>query len=96
MGAHVSGFALAPPTTPNLFEVASVATGMTSVIGDIRDQAALTAAMVEARPDIVLHLAAQPLVRYSYDAPVETFATNVMGTVHLLEAMRTCGASRPA
>jgi CDP-glucose 4,6-dehydratase len=91
MGATVTGFALAPSTTPSLFEVGSVARGMTSIIGDIRDLAALTAAMAQARPDIVLHLAAQPLVRYSYDAPVETFATNVMGTVHLLEAMRSCG-----
>jgi CDP-glucose 4,6-dehydratase len=91
MGATVTGFALAPSTTPSLFDVGSVAQGMTSIIGDIRDLAALTAAMAQAKPDIVLHLAAQPLVRYSYDAPVETFATNVMGTVHLLEAMRTCG-----
>jgi len=94
LGAQVTGFALAPQTTPNLFEVASVAAGMTSVIGDIRDLAALTAAMRQAQPDIVLHLAAQPLVRYSYDAPVETFATNVMGTVHLLEAIRAVGSVR--
>ena len=91
MGATVTGFALGPSTTPSLFDVAAVGQGMTSLIGDIRDLGALTAAMAQAKPDIVLHLAAQPLVRYSYDAPVETFATNVMGTVHLLEAMRTCG-----
>lgn len=91
MGAVVTGFALAPSTTPSLFDVASVGDGMTSVIGDIRDLKALNAALTEAKPEIVLHLAAQPLVRYSYDAPVETFATNVMGTVHLLEAVRNCG-----
>lgn len=94
MGAIVTGFALEPQTTPSLFEVASVGERMTSIIGDIRDGEALASAVVQAQPDIVLHLAAQPLVRYSYDAPVETFGTNVMGTVHLLEAVRACASVR--
>ncbi len=88
LGAEVTGFALAPPTNPSLFEVANVAAGMHSIIGDIRDAAALSKVMIEAQPDIVIHMAAQPLVRYSYIAPVETYSTNVMGTVHLLEAVR--------
>ena len=88
LGAEVHGFALAPPTTPNLFQQAQVAEGMASTIGDIRDHAAIAGAMSEFRPEIVFHLAAQPLVRLSYDQPVETYATNVMGTVHVLEAAR--------
>ena len=88
MGAHVVGYALAPPTSPSLFEVAEVGNGMTSIIGDIRDLAKLHAAFAEHRPEIVIHMAAQPLVRYSYIEPVETYSTNVMGTVHLLEAVR--------
>lgn len=88
MGAHVVGYALAPPTNPSLFEVAEVGKGMTSVIGDIRDLAKLQAVFAEHSPEIVIHMAAQPLVRYSYQNPVETYATNVMGTVHLLEAVR--------
>ena len=88
LGAEVTGYALAPPTTPSLFEVAHVAPGMVSMIGDIRDGAALTGAMCAATPDIVIHMAAQPLVRYSYVEPVETYSTNVMGTVHVLEAVR--------
>ena len=88
MGANVVGYALAPPTQPSLFEEARVAEGMTSVIGDIRDLAALQAVFAEHRPEIVFHMAAQPLVRYSYAEPVETYATNVMGTVNLLEAVR--------
>lgn len=88
MGATVTGFALAPNTTPSLFEEARVADGMASIIGDVRDLAALQKAITEAGPEIVIHMAAQPLVRYSYANPVETYATNVMGTVHLLEAIR--------
>ncbi|MEQ1591144.1 MAG: CDP-glucose 4,6-dehydratase [Thiobacillaceae bacterium] len=89
MGAEVHGYALAPPTELNLFEVANLQARLTnSTIADIRDAAALTQAMQAAQPDIVLHLAAQPLVRYSYVAPVETYAVNVMGTVNLLEAVR--------
>lgn len=89
MGAEVYGYALNPPTDPNLFSVAKVAEGMVvSEIADIRDADRLRAAMQTARPEIVFHLAAQPLVRYSYVQPVETYAVNVMGTVHMLEAVR--------
>ena len=88
LGAKVTGYALKPPTQPNLFEVASVEKGMHSIIGDIRDLDSLNKAMKEANPDILIHMAAQPLVRYSYSNPVETYATNVMGTVHVLEAAR--------
>ena len=88
LGAKVTGYALKPPTQANLFEVASVKKGMCSIIGDIRDLDSLKKAMKEANPDILIHMAAQPLVRYSYSNPVETYATNVMGTVHVLEAAR--------
>jgi|UniRef100_UPI0040476FBD CDP-glucose 4,6-dehydratase len=88
MGAQVTGYALAPPTKPSLFEIAEVSQGMSSIIGDIRDLAKLQAVFAEYQPEIVIHMAAQPLVRYSYQNPVETYATNVMGTVHLLEAVR--------
>lgn len=94
MGAKVHGFALNPPTEPSLFAEAKVAQEMTSTIGDVRDYEAVLAAMRACAPDIVLHLAAQPLVRYSYQAPVETYATNVMGTVHVLEAARQVGGVR--
>ena len=90
LGAQVTGYALAPSTQPSLFEIAGVAQGMDSVMGDIRDLARLQAVMNAARPEIVFHLAAQPLVRRSYQDPVETYSTNVMGTVHLLEAVRNC------
>ena len=93
LGAKVTGYALTPPTNPSLFEVAKVAEGMHSIIGDVRDGEALKAALKAAKPDIVIHMAAQPLVRYSYDHPVETYATNVMGTVHLLEAVRAAGGA---
>lgn len=88
MGAQVVGYALAPPTKPSLFEVANVAKGMTSIIGDVRDLNHIQSAIVERKPEIIFHLAAQPLVRYSYLNPVETFATNVMGTVNIFEAIR--------
>ena len=88
MGAEVTGFALNPPTNPSLFEVANVGAGMRSVIGDVRDLNLLQKTMQDADPEIVIHMAAQPLVRYSYANPVETYATNVMGSVHLLEAVR--------
>lgn len=87
LGAKVTGYALVPPTNPSLFDVAGVGEGMTSIIADIRDLPTLQSALREARPEIVFHLAAQPLVRYSYQNPIETYATNVMGTVHLLEAV---------
>lgn len=94
VGAQVTGYALRPPTNPSLFEVANVAQGMTSIIGDVRNGDALAWAMHEAAPDIVIHLAAQPLVRCSYANPVETYSTNVMGTVHLLEAVRRTSSVR--
>lgn len=89
LGAQVTGYALAPTTNPSLFEIAEVAQGMTSVVGDIRDLSKLQAVFVEHCPEIVIHMAAQPLVRHSYQNPVETYSTNVMGTVHLLEAVRS-------
>lgn len=89
LGAIVSGYALAPSTEPSFFQVSDLEKRLAaSTIGDIRDFSALSAAMERSRPDIVLHLAAQPLVRYSYKSPVETYAVNVMGTVNLLEAVR--------
>ncbi|WPL10437.1 CDP-glucose 4,6-dehydratase [Thiorhodovibrio litoralis] len=94
LGAEVTGYALEPPTAPNLFDVAQVCAGMTSVIADIRDLPRLQQTLSEARPEIVFHLAAQPLVRYGYRNPVETYATNVMGTVHLLEAVRQTSGVR--
>lgn len=88
LGAELTGYALVPPTNPSLFEVACVEKGMTSIIGDIRDGVALANAMRQAEPEIVIHMAAQPLVRRSYVDPVETYSTNVMGTVLMLEAVR--------
>ena len=91
LGATVKGFSLPAPTNPNLFAVANVSLGMNSEIGDVRDFEHLYASIEEFRPEIVFHLAAQPLVRYSYRNPLETYSTNVMGTVHLLEAIRLVG-----
>ena len=89
LGAEVHGFALEPPTDPALFDRLGLAGRIAShEIGDIRDRAALSRALLAAEPDFVFHLAAQPLVRLSYREPVETFAANVMGTVHLLDACR--------
>lgn len=87
-GADVYGFALAPDSKDGLFNVAGVADEVHHRIGDIRDLAAMRSALEEARPDVVIHMAAQALVRLSYDEPVETYETNVMGTVNLLEAAR--------
>ena len=94
MGAEVTGYALLPPSTPNLFDMASVAEGMPSIIGDIRDYDGVLSAMKAACPEIVIHMAAQPLVRYSYENPVETYSVNVMGTVHVLEAVRHVSSVR--
>jgi len=88
MGANVVGYALAPSTKPNLFEVANVSKDMTNIVGDIRDLAGLSTVFSEHKPEIVFHMAAQALVRQSYIDPVETYSTNVMGTVNLLEAVR--------
>ena len=94
LGAEVTGYALAAPTTPALFNEARVAQDMEHVIGDVRDLAAVRAVFDQARPEIVIHMAAQPLVRLSYQQPVETYATNVMGTVHVLEAARASKSVR--
>lgn len=89
MGARVTGYALAPNTSPNLYDVLGLNALMEkSNIADIRDFRALQKAVVEADPHVVIHMAAQPLVRFSYTHPVETYSTNVMGTVHLLESLR--------
>jgi len=89
LGAEVYGYALSPPTTPNLFTIANINSDMAvSTIADIRDLSALTKAIQAAQPDVVFHLAAQPLVRQSYLDPVETYSVNVMGTVNLFEVVR--------
>ena len=88
LGAEVTGYALAPPTKPSLFETARIGQSMTSIIGDIRDLPHIQQVFSEQKPEIVIHMAAQALVRHSYQEPVETYSTNVMGTVNLLEAVR--------
>lgn len=93
-GAEVTGFALPPQTDPALFNLAGLEGEMRSVIGDIRDYDALKAAFDAARPEIVIHMAAQPIVRESYRDPVGTYSTNVMGTVHLLECVRRSDSVR--
>ncbi|MGI6005904.1 MAG: CDP-glucose 4,6-dehydratase [Ruminococcus sp.] len=93
-GARVTGYSLEPPTDPALFPLCGLESRMTSVIGDIRDREHLWETLREARPEIVLHLAAQPIVRDSYKDPVYTYETNVMGTVYLLEGVRTLGGVR--
>lgn len=87
-GAQVTGYSLEPPSNPSLFEIANIAGDIRSVIGDIRDQASLKKAFDEAKPEVVLHLAAQPIVRDSYKNPAYTYETNVMGTVNILECVR--------
>lgn len=87
-GAEVTGYSLLPPTEPNLFEIAKIESDINSVIGDIRDLKSLKKAFDDAQPEIVLHLAAQPIVRDSYKMPVYTYETNVMGTVNILECVR--------
>ncbi len=94
LGAKVSGFSLIPPTDPSLFEISDAADGITSCIGDIRDLGALKACFDEARPEIVIHLAAQPIVRDSYKDPRYTYETNVMGTVNILECVRQSDSVR--
>lgn len=88
MGAQVHGYSLAPETTPNLHDLIGKATGMASTIGDIRDPAALRRAVDACNPTVAIHMAAQPLVRRSYREPAETYDVNVMGTLHVLEALR--------
>jgi CDP-glucose 4,6-dehydratase len=94
LGAEVTGYALDPPTDPSLFELCGVDKLVHSIISDVRDLKTLKLAISEARPEIVIHMAAQPLVRDSYANPVETYEINVMGTVNLLEAVRTCPGIR--
>jgi CDP-glucose 4,6-dehydratase len=94
MGAVVTGYALLPPTVPSLYELCRVDELITSVTADVRDLSSLKIAMTAAQPEVVIHMAAQPLVRDSYQMPVETYAINVMGTVHLLEAVRHCSSVR--
>lgn len=94
-GAKVTGYSLKPPTKPNLFELAKIEDGLKkSIIADIQDLKSLKQAMIEAKPEIVIHMAAQPLVRESYQDPVFTYGTNVMGTVNFLEAVRCCPTVR--
>jgi CDP-glucose 4,6-dehydratase len=95
LGAAVTGYALDPPTQPSLYALAGVDSLIrSSVIADVRDAEALRKAMAEAAPEIVIHMAAQPLVRESYRDPATTYAVNLMGTVHLLDAVRACPGVR--
>jgi len=94
MGADLCGYGLPPHTNPSLFSEADVSKGMQSVFADIGDLDKLSESIAAKRPEVVFHLAAQALVRLSYEKPVETYSTNVMGTVHLLEAIRRAGGVR--
>lgn len=94
MGAQVAGYALPPATIPALFDEAKVVAGMRSEFGDVRDLDRVRAVITDVAPEVVIHMAAQPLVRASYDDPVGTYATNVMGTVNVLEAVRACPSVR--
>jgi CDP-glucose 4,6-dehydratase len=90
LGAIVGGFSLYPPTNPSLFEEACVSEDMVSLFGDIRDLECITKSMVGFDPEILIHMAAQPLVRLSYEKPVDTYETNIMGSINVLEAARKC------
>ncbi len=96
LGAEVFGYALEPPTNPSLYDLVRVGEGMRDVRGDVRDLESVCKALREASPEIVIHMAAQSLVRRSYSEPVDTYATNVMGTVNVLEAVRRTGGVRAA
>jgi CDP-glucose 4,6-dehydratase len=91
LGADVTGYALEPPTQPSLFVQAAVSSAVKSMCADIRDFSRLRSAIAESRPEVVIHMAAQSVVRRGYEDPIETYSTNVMGTVHLLEALRKLG-----
>lgn len=91
LGANVTGYALDSPTQPSLFEQAGVASTVRSICADIRDFPRLKVSVAECRPDVVIHMAAQSVVRRGYTDPIETYSSNVMGTVHLLEALRQLG-----
>src|SRR5262249_9919735 len=88
LGDKVTGYALAPPTQPNLFVQAEIKDSVRSVCADIRDFPRLKAAVAECRPDVIIHMAAQSVVRRGFENPIETYSSNVMGTVNLLEALR--------
>jgi CDP-glucose 4,6-dehydratase len=90
LGAEVRGYSLEPPTTPSMFQEAGLKNYIDSEIGDIRDASKISKSMQDFDPDILIHMAAQPLVRLSYQQPIETYSTNVMGTLHVLEAARGC------
>ena len=94
LGAELVGYALQPPTVPNLFELVNVADGMISLLGDVGSLSQLQQAITQYQPEIIIHMAAQSLVRESYINPAQTYVTNVMGTVHLLEAVRQVGGVR--
>jgi CDP-glucose 4,6-dehydratase len=94
LGAEVTGFSLGAPSEPALFDLARVGEGMRSLAGDVRDLGAVERAVAQSRAEVVLHLAAQPIVRRSFHDPVGTYATNVMGTVHVLDAARRSGEAR--
>lgn len=97
LGARIHGIALAPSSQPNFFDAVNLKSLLTSDDRiDIRDADKLQQAIHAIKPDIVFHLAAQPLVQYGYEAPVETFAVNALGTAHVLEAIRTCDAVQAA
>ncbi|MGA2516002.1 MAG: CDP-glucose 4,6-dehydratase [Thermodesulfobacteriota bacterium] len=91
LGANVTGYALDPPTQPSLFEEAEVSGVLRSICADIRDFPRLKSAIAECRPEVVIHMAAQSVVRRGYEDPIETYSSNIMGTVHLLEAVRQLG-----
>ncbi len=94
LGAKVTGYAWRPPTNPSLFEIGNVSSVTKTIIADVRDLEILKKRVKEAAPEVVIHLAAQALVRHSYTDPLETFSTNIMGSVHILEAVRNCPSVR--
>ena len=94
LGADICGIALDPPTSPSLFDVLGLNSSIRHEVADIRNLDILKRIMVEFKPEIIIHMAAQPLVRYSYTSPIETYQTNVIGTANVLEASRFCGSVR--
>src|SRR5450432_2660905 len=91
LGADVTGYALSPPTEPSLFAQAHVSDTIKSIFADLRDYPRLKSAIAESRPEVVIHMAAQSVVRQGYEDPIGTYSSNVMGTVHLFEALRQLG-----
>lgn len=94
LGAEVFGYALSPNTDPSLFNLLDMPALINHCVGDVRDLDALQARMSAVQPDIVIHMASQPLVRFSYEYPLETYSINVMGTAHILEAVKACPSVR--